>query len=99
MINNLQRTSANEIFAVLNNCGFHLHQCQPQSFLFNKLFLWVMKSNFDIIVYIIACENLIHPCKIARLKSYNAGRTICHHVIKFAGDLQIAEIVRRQYYW
>jgi len=45
-------------------------------------FFWGMMANFDIIVYIIARENVFHPCKIyrasygARLISYNAVRGI-----------------------
>jgi len=45
-------------------------------------FFWGMMANFDIIVYIIARENVFHPCKIdrasygVRLISYNAVRGI-----------------------
>jgi len=48
---------------------------------FNNLFFGGIMANFDIKVYIIARENLFHPCKIGlapygvRLISYNAGRS------------------------
>jgi len=50
----MKQTSAIELFAVLNKCGFHHYHCQSQS----------------------------------------GARAI----IKFAGDVQIAEIIRCQFY-
>jgi len=39
-------------------------------------------ANFDIIVYIIARENVFHPCKIGvRLNSYNAVRAPADDII------------------
>jgi len=43
-----QQDSAIEFFAVLSKCGFHHYHCQgqPQSFLFNNLFIWKNNGEF-----------------------------------------------------
>jgi len=44
-MNNMQRTSAFKMFAVLSKCGFHLHHCQSQPHSFLLLltsFFWIL---------------------------------------------------------
>jgi len=111
----MQQTSAIDIFAVLDQCGFH--------FITVRLSLGVsyfggMMANVDINVYIIARESLLHPCTVpgrasADVITYKRRPALVRYVthtrensqnqlsgarliIKFAGDLQIAEIVWRQ---
>jgi len=73
-INNMQQTSAIDIFAVLNTCGFHLHYCQtqPHFFIFKTCFFGGMMANF---------ENMFYPGTNARQISNNAGRASADVII------------------
>ena len=67
-MNNMQRKSAIEMFTIFRKCCFHTHHCQSASvfLILTTCFFGGKMAHFDIIVYIIARENVFHPCKIGR---------------------------------
>jgi len=83
-MNSMQRTSAIE-FCSLAQVWFSPLSLSESASIFLILttcFVREMMANFDTNEYIIARENLFHPCKIGRapygvrLISYNAGRAL-----------------------
>ena len=97
-MNNMQRKNAIQMFAILSNVVFTSISVRVSigvSYL-NNMFLWRHDGKFWYYLFIIARENVFHPCKIGRAVYGVRGWSLTTSSGQRT-DLQIAEIVRCQF--